>query len=262
MKIQFFSLIAMCFLLNMFASDIKILSGLTFEEMVVPGESLKGEILVYNSSDEENMIKTKMVDYFFYADGRNEYKEIGENKRSNANWIDITPKQFKIPPKAKAKINFEIKIPENDDLMGSYWSMLLIEPQKTIQKTEAQNEVGLDVVFRYGYQFITSLKDSDADIKILQKKICREDGKTYLVVDVENIGDVKITPKLWMDVFDDDGQQMGHFEQDAVRIFPTCSSRYHLDISNLKQGNYQALVVFDDDDHFAFGSEYQLEISE
>jgi hypothetical protein len=245
-----------------FCSDIKIMSSLTYEKEVNPGDVVAGSIDLYNSADSQRTVKSSLVDYLFYADGTNEYNPPGSISRSNANWIKITPSILTIAPKTKSSINFEITIPKDEKLTGSYWSMLLIEPQKKLEKTNIdENQVGLQTVLRYGYQIISNIANTgQKKLKVIKKQISIKDDKKIFILNVENTGEVKLTPKVWMDVFDEEGKKVDHLLGDEIRIYPTCSAKFLIDISSLKKGKYQALIVFENEKGSVFGSQYSFEL--
>ena len=58
------------------------------------------------------------------------------------------------------------------------------------------------------------------------------------------------------------GEPAGKIEGERWRIFPGTSVRYRFDVSSLKQGVYNALIVFDNKDASVFGAQYKLNVTE
>ena len=51
---------------------------------------------------------------------------------------------------------------------------------------------------------------------------------------------------------------IGRFEGRRKRIYPSTSVRYTVDLSNVPQGTYKALVVADSGGDYIFGANYTL----
>jgi len=97
-------------------------------------------------------------------------------------------------------------------------------------------------------------------IKFLDKKLFSQDGKTILQMDIENIGERWLTPTLWVELYDNQGTELGRFESGKRRIYPSCSVRYKVDLTDVPEGKYKALVVADNGDEYVFGAKYDLGI--
>lgn len=242
----------------LYSNQLKMPSMMTHEKTVSPGQKLQGSIPLVNTGDEILRVKIYPVDYLFSADGTNQFLEPGTQSRSNANWLTFTPTYVEIPPHKSAQISYNFQIPEDTSLTGTYWSLLFIEQQGESSKTlQEEDQLAIQTVIRYGFQLITHLENSGKyALKILDKKLLQREGKKVLLVDFENTGTRRLTPQVWVDIFDLQGQAKGHFEGKKMRVYPSCSVRCEIDVTPLPRGSYQALVVFDQGESTVFGAQY------
>jgi hypothetical protein len=246
--------------------EISIVGGLTREAIVRPGDTLEGKILVGNTTTKEKHVKAYQTDYLCYADGRNSYGEPGSCSRSNAAWITVTPEQFTIPPEGSGTLYYTIRVPNSDELVGTYWSMLMIEPliddtPEVIAGDDDEPRVAIRTVMRYGIQMVTHIGSTgEQSVKFGDKQLVASDARRLLKVDVESTGERSLTPLLWAELYDADGVSIGRFEGQRMRIFPMCSVRYNIDLSGVPVGTYNALIVADNGDDSVFGTQAKLQI--
>jgi len=248
------------------AGGITVIGGLTRYASLKPGGKTEGRILVRNLGTEPQEVKAFQTDYLFYADGRNLYDPPGSNPRSNASWITFTPSQFTVAPQDTVIINYTLQVPQDATLTGTYWSMLMIEPLATSLTAPAAEKdklkFSVQTILRYGIQLIADIDgaDSTSSIKFPRQQLIKKDGKCLLVLDIENTGDRYLTPLVWAELFDSEGISLGRFEAGRQRVYPTCSSRFQIDLTQLSTGKYDALIVADNGDEAVYGAQLKLEI--
>ncbi len=260
---------------------VSVIGELTREESVQPGEKFEGTIKLRNTGETTCQVEVCQKDYSFHADGSNLYGDPGSAARSNASWLTVSPKRLTIPPKEDALVHYSGQVPQvtelasissgleildGSDLIGTYWSMVMIEPVPEAVAGTAEDETG-DVKFgiqtkvRYGIQIVTNIGDTGTPkIKFLDKKLVNREGKTILQLDIENTGERWLSPEVWVELYDSGGVQVGRFEGGKKRIYPTCSVRHKVDLTGVPKGRYNALVVVDNGDQYVFGARYDLGI--
>ncbi len=246
--------------------DISIVGGLTREAIVRPGDTLEGKILVSNNTTKEKQIRAYQTDYLCYADGRNTYGEPGSCERSNATWITVAPEQFAIPPEGSGTLYYTIRVPTEGELVGTYWSMLMVEPltedsPEVVAGGEGEPRVAVRTVMRYGIQMVTHIGNTGREsMQFGPKQLAADGTRRMLKVDVENTGERSLGPLVWAELYDTEGASIGRFEGQRMRIFPLCSVRYNIDLSGVPAGTYNALVVADNGDDNVFGTQAKLQI--
>lgn len=247
-------------------AGVVIVGSLTREREAAVGESYQGVIFVRNPLDEPAEVKIYQTDYLFFSDGTSTYGEPGKIERSNAKWISFSPHRLVIPPQDKSAVEYTVKVPDDETLVGTYWSMLMVEeiskssPEASTPE-KGRVELGIRQVMRYGIQMLTHIGDTGTrKIKFLDKKLISQDGKTILQMDIENIGERWLTPTVWVELYNDQGIEVGRFESGKRRIYTSCSVRYKVDLTDVPKGKYKALVVADNGDEYVFGAKYDLGI--
>ena len=247
-------------------ANVSVIGKLTRIQSVSPGETYEGIILLKNKGANASQVKIYQTDYFFAADGTNVYGDPDTMPRSNGRWITFSPNLLMIPPNETASVYYTVTVPEETGLNGSYWSMLMVEPSSSagtqvLKAEEGKAELGLQVVIRYGVQIVTDIGDTGVrNIRFLDKKLVRSDTGKTLQLDIENIGERRLKPSLWTELYNTEGKNIGRFESEKKIFYPGCSVRYSLDLTEVPKGEYKALVIVDNGDENLFGAQYQLDI--
>lgn len=242
-------------LLLVLSCEAKVLVvGELIREMTVQvGQTYKGIILLKNDGEKTREVKLYQTDYLFFSDGTNIYGEPpGKLERSNANWLIFSPTWVEIPPGQTVSISYTLKVPNDDSLVGTYWSMLMIEPlgemedlalTKELSEGE-QTNVSVRQVIRYGMQFVTHIGDSGTrDLKLDWKM----EGRA-LQLDLENIGQRWLRPEIRVELYNKEGLLIGRFESKSGKmcIYPGTSVRHIIDLSDLPKGKYKWVAVLTD----------------
>jgi hypothetical protein len=280
-KKTLYLLLVLAILADTALAGVSVVGGLTREKALEPGATFEGTIQLQNTGETTCQVNAYQTDYLFYADGSNLYGEPGSAPRSNAQWFTISPKRLTIPPGEAASVHYSGQVPEirelasiNDDLqlmesvnlVGTYWSMVMVEPvpENDIEAVEGEAgkvKIGIQTKVRYGIQIITNIGDTGVrKIRFLEKKLANQEGQVTLQLDIENVGERWLSPTVWVELYGDEGTQVGRFEAGKKRVYPECSVRHEVDLSGVRKGNYKALVVVDNGDEYVFGAKYDLGI--
>jgi len=241
---------------------------LTRESTAQIGGTYRGTIVLRNSGEDPQELKLYQTDYLFFCDGTNRYGEPGKLKRSNADWVTFSPRQLTTPPEGRAVVNYTVEVPEDKSLTGTYWSILMVEligkdsPESAVAPEDGRVRVGVRQVVRYGIQMVTHIGDTGSPKPrfIGTKLLAKKEGGRVLQVDLGNEGDRWMKPLLWVELFNEEGRSLGKFQGGQLRIFPGTSVRYQVDLSDVPEGQYKALVVGDAGGDNVFGARYSLKI--
>ena len=227
-----------------------------------PGERAEGALTIHNNSTASQRVKVYLNDYLFYLDGSNVYGEPGSVPRSCAAWLTLAPKHFTIPAKDEISVDYVVTVPDSSALTGSYWCMVMVEPVDVLEPpAPAGNErsISIRTVIRYGVQFVIDIGGGEKKIDILDGTLIAQDSGSILQLDVENTGQRWINPRVWTEIYRDQGSYLGRSESEHQSIYPGCSVRYSIPL-DLVAGDYFALVVIDDRDGEAWGAQYNIRI--
>ena len=254
--------------LSVFA-QVSVIGELSQDRDARPGESYNGVIVVRNDTNEPQEAKVYQTDYQFHFSGTNNYGEPGSQLRSNAKWVSFSPSFITLPPQGTMAINYTVTIPkeaEGKKLVGTYWSMLMVEgvqkgsAESSLPQKEKQAQMGIMQTIRYGIQIATSITSTGVrkvDF-VAVKLVTKDDGKKALQVDIENSGDIGMRPDVYVELFDEQGISKGKYYGVKYRIYPGTSVRQSIELSSIPKGTYKALVVVDAGGEDVFGAQYTL----
>jgi hypothetical protein len=262
-KILFFTLFFLI-LPNASFSDVSVIEGLTRQSPARPGERYEGTILLKNKGDSPSESKIFKRDYLFYADGRNIFGEPGIHPRSNAGWLSISPSRVTIYPGETVSIHYKVQVPDSPDLKGTYWSVVIVEPisetsPESIMSEKGKAQMGIRTVIRHAIQIVSNIGNTGTSrIRFLDKRLISDNGRRILEIDIENTGERWLSPSVWVELFNEQGRSIGKFEGTKFRIYPGCSVRQRIDLTDVPKGRYKTLIVADNEDENIFGTRLDL----
>lgn len=259
-------LLALLFITPLHAA-IAVLNGLTHEFKVIPGQTYEGVILLKNTEETPEKAKIYQTDYSFNALGQKFFPPPGSNSRSNSGWISFYPSLIDLPPQATLEVKFKIIVPDDPSLKGTYWSLLMVEQTPVLVKPATslagkEPSLSLNQVVRYGIQIITHIGETgERKIRIVSSRLVNQEGKYQLQLVVENVGERCLVPDLSLQLFDQQGEQIGQFTGGRWRLYPQTSALYQVDLGSLPENKYRALIFLDNHDDHVFAAQVNLNLS-
>ncbi len=247
-------------------ASVSVVGNLSRIANVKPGDSFEGVIVLKNIGQQAEDVRLSQTDYLFRADGSNEYGEAGKTPRSNAAWIVVSPSRLKLASGESQPVHYKGKVPMDPKLRGTFWSVIMVEPNTTPAITSEgkpqQVAVGLATTIRYAIQIITEIgQNGTRSLEVQDKRIVKSAGKRVLHLDIGNDGESMLTPMVTVELFDKNGASNGRFDARRARIFPHCSIRAEVDLSDVPPGKYTAMVLLDSGSTQVMGAQYELEIA-
>ena len=240
--------------------SIVVLNGLTHENTTTSGESYRGSIEVQNTAETEKSVKIYQRDYLFNFKGESRHDAPGTIARSNSGWITYNPELLVLAAGEKATIEFEVKVPQQDSLKGTYWSVIMVEgviPPDTTRKTG----VTINTAIRYAIQVVTHIGNSgSSDLQFLGLEMNEPGDKKSINVLLENTGERQLKPTLALELFDDNGKSEGVFKTESRKTFPGTSVKMTVNLEGIKPGKYTGVLVADCDQDHVFGTNISLEL--
>jgi hypothetical protein len=238
-----------------------VVNGLTHEVQLLPGEKFQGTIQLLNNSSITESCRIYQTDYFFKNTGESWYEKTGTIQRSNGSWIKVSSRLVTLNYNVTTAVNFEVTIPSDSTLKGTYWSVIMIEGITPPDTAKTRNGLTINSVIRYAVQIITHIGDTGTrELKFINVNLIKNNPVTGLDIDMENPGERALRPKVSVELFDGNGLTQGIFTTDPMRIFPGCSIRVRIPIEALKPGKYKGVLVAECEDDYIFGSNIEVEI--
>ena len=255
------------FVLNLFVAaplqaGVAVLNGLSHIYQSNSGELVKGWIEIQNSEDTDQAVKLYQRDYLFNCNGETHYNEPDSHSRSNASWIDLSSSYLILKPKEKTIIPFEIQVPWRDSLMGTYWSVIMVEGIDMLDSTKLSKGVHVRTALRYAIQIINTISSAKAQLDFVDVGLAKESGGRFLKVDIANSGQRYLRPELILELFDATGNSIGVFKSKKRKTFPGTSVRMHIPLEGVKSGDYKAVLLADCGEEDVFGLNLTLEMTD
>jgi len=256
--------ILICLFLVLFTSrafgSVEVLGSLKQNFTANPGETVKGEIRILNNETTDQEVRIYQTDLLYNLKDQTFYDEPKQHNRSNAQWMQYSPKTVVLKAKESRNIEYEIKIPAVDSLKGTYWSVLMVEGVTPIDPNQS-GDLNIRTVTRYAVQIITDMNNKGVgSLKFLEPTLIRtEDKKLFLAIDMINNGDHYISPELTMELYNEKGDLVKTITATKKGLYPTTSTRFRLDLEGLpSKKTYTAMIVAAGPDNDVFGLEYTL----
>ncbi len=249
-------------------AGVVVIGNLARTTSVKPGDNFEGVVFLKNTGAESSDVRLFQTDYTCQANGSNDYGTPGSAPRSNAEWITVSPTRVRLMGGETRPVRYKGRVPANSKLSGTYWSMLMVEPLSAPAATPAsapdQVAVGLQTSIRFGIQLVTEVgKASKASLQVRDKRLVfnPEAAKRSLELDIGNDGERLLIPAMSVELFDKTGASVGRFDAGRARIYPECSVRAKVDLSDIPAGKYAAMVLLDSGESQVLGAQYDLEIA-
>ena len=246
------------------SADIVIDGRLTHELEVEPGSTHAGSIVVRNNGSGAEEVKLYQTDYRSTSGGEHFYEDPGTLPRSNADWISFSPNRFSIPAGESYTISYSIRVPLDQSMEGTYWSVLMIEgiPDTSVESSEFDPEqvgIGINTVLRYAFKIVTHVGASGTvDPKITGVAMRQDEGQRTLVVALENIGTRLLRIQVWAELYDGSGEFIGRYDGEYLALYPGSSLPFQINLTAVPAGSYTTLVVVDSGNNNVFGASFPL----
>ncbi|WP_297099469.1 hypothetical protein [uncultured Draconibacterium sp.] len=261
----FLFFIPLLFITSIFSNrsyaNIVVLNGLTHENIAEAGEGYRGAIQVQNAGTEPQSVKVYQRDYWYAFSGESRHDEAGTLARSNAAWIKYSPTLLTLQPNETAMIDFEVSVPADDTLKGTYWSVIMVEGIQP-EDTAASSGVKIHTAIRYAVQVITNIGNTGKrDLQFLGMELTSNENETQVLnVAIENTGERILKPELNLELFNAEGESIGVFKAERRKTYPTTSVLLSLPLEGVKPGEYAAVLIADCDEDNIFGTNLTLEL--
>ena len=237
-------------------AQIVVTSGLNSEAVLRPGESNRFAIGVTNTGGEARTASIRFVDHQV-IDGDNQFLEPGKLERSLANWL-ITRPSVSLEPGESITLFVDVQVPSNVNNGGTYWGVLLIEPDEATQPTEMadvnrERGEGDDVMIHFRYRIRTAIQlvvnlpgNEKPQIDLRDPVVTRTPaGTIQLSVAIANEGGRWArSSTLNLAVYEaQTGSKVMTSEESVARLYPGSNRRATFDMGDLEPGKYQLVLL-------------------
>jgi len=243
-------------------AGISVVNGLIHEYKIEEGKSYRGIIEIQNIGETAQVVRILKNDFSCNSEGQVFYEEPVKHKRSNAGWIKLRTTDVVLSPGEKYSLVYQVDVPDRLSLSGSYWSVIMVEPVEEVKLDKKVNTLNVITQVRYAVQVIcTTLQPAKAEVKFNKTVITKIEGSRYLVVDLEDTGELFHRAKVTGEFYDaGSGARKGVYKSNLQSLFPNTSRRYMIDITDLEAGKYKGVLLADCEGENVFGLDMMLNI--
>lgn len=249
-------------LLGLASAQVRVVNDLTHLHQVQPGDLLRGAIEVENRGAEPATVRVYRRDYRFEADGASHFPEPGTLPRSNAPWLRVFTPLATLAGGERAELVYEMQVPADADLAGTYWSLLMVEVQPPAIENATSGAQVREVV-RYGVQVVAELPGAAApELAFAEPALQRDDaGASRFELALANRGERRTQPAMTLELYSPEGALLQRVEAPTKTLYPDTSVRHRFELGALASGRYLALVIADGA-HGAVAGQYTLDVKE
>jgi len=227
-----------------------------------PGGTYRGSIAIRNPGADVAQVKLYQTDYLFSADGKNAFDAPGSLARSNAAWLRLNREQVTVAPDSVATIDYEVRVPVDSGLSGTYWSVVMVQELPPAEAAGAPRAgVKLGQTLRHAIQIVTEVGDTArSEIAFLNARVVGEGAQRQLDIDLANTGERWLRTDIWLELHDSRGRVVGRFAAPRRRTFPGTSVRNRIELGAAPAGKYLGLLVADGGRNDLFGMQIELDL--
>lgn len=240
-------------------ASVEVVGGLKHSKTAMPGEVYKGQIKIQNSGTSPQEVRVYQTDMMYNYEDYTLYEEPVTHDRSNANWIQFSPRTTILQPQEVQYIQYEVRVPAGDSLKGTFWSILMVEGVNPIDPNQ-QGKLLISTVTRYAVQMITELADPGIGaLKFLEPSLIHEGEDLFLAIDILNVGEHYISPEVSVEFFDEQGVSIKKIIIPRKGLYPNTSTRFRTKLEGLESNKtYKTLIIAAGKEEDVFGLEYTL----
>lgn len=239
-------------------AGISVVGSLDRLHIADPGEVIRGEIEIHNTSDEQALVRVDVVDQLINAQGQARYLPAPTHDRTLAHYIQLMPPEQMIAPRARARVGFEVKLPtlaERPELAGAYWAVLMVrqESMERFVDISQKDRWMIEQRFQTAVRITTAVRGQASTALLFQSPVLRlsreadPSADPMFSFEAHNAGERLLDVALVGELFDADGQSLGRTVLGQVKIYPGSHRRIEwvLEEANADVPNHpaEALVI-------------------
>jgi hypothetical protein len=241
------------------SANVVVLNGLTHIHKSPSGNIITGVVKLKNTKNTEQRVIIYFNDLFQECGKETILTTDSTHLNSISKWFSTNINERVLKANEEYELLYTINIPNDVELKGSFWGVLMVEIEKPIKEDELEYGVKLESKVRYGIQIIADINERvPSELEFYNVEIDEVDSSKIINVDVQNNGIFFVQPTLILEVFNEDGEQAKKLEVKFKKIYPNSCKAFSLDISDLPKGTYTAVLVADyGENMFAIDLEFE-----
>ncbi len=225
------------------------------EFIVSPGDRFTGTIPVTNITDEPVVLRIYLGDWLRIPGSTEGYvidEERGNEVRSFVDWMIFSPERMTLETEETRDVNWEINVPEDRTLEGSYWGVIIIEripeEEPDIEVAEGETVIGITTIWRYAIQIFSTIEGTEIrEATFTSFSMEQAEGGFDAVAVLENRGNIYMKPDVWLEMTDIAGEVVYGQEHKERTVLPASAREFEFELRDLpiESGEYMIMIYAD-----------------
>ncbi len=244
-------------------AKVVVITGLSASHSAPVGGVVQGAITVRNDGEAPWTGTVSLSDYHTDVE-RSYFPPPGTVARSSAGWMTVEPTTLTLAPAERAVIRYELRVPDDPSLRGSYWNNVVI---RDLDTSDMQASASSDPRFTLKAQYETAVRistdvgaEAPAEVKFHTVALHGEADAPKLQIDLENTGERWMKATAQVELYGEDGARLGPFVAGPKSLYPGSEVRLDVALAPLASGDYVAVIIADGGDVGAFGTRKHLRV--
>jgi LysM repeat protein len=199
------------------------------------GQKKTDAVVVKNVKEETVVIKLYAVDATTTSEGTFALLPEDAERKDVGSWVKLPGNEFEIAPGTEVRIPFTIEIPPNADA-GDHMGGIITQEIETAEDNTQVGNMGIKIISRVGLRIYETVpgevkkgfeitrfdwKMGPSGIKSIVKDILDINQKTFFFTGIKNKGNVRISPRITIDVKNIFGMTVAHIDKSVIEsVFP------------------------------------------
>jgi hypothetical protein len=241
------SLLVFSFIATPFSAQttVGLAPGMVVQEFQ-PGQPLQVEFSVSNGTGAPMEMRGSVTDWWYNENNEKIFDPPSNSPQSAANWIEVVPRVFTVPPKSHARFKIVITPPSNAS-PGGHYAAVFVETKPELTKPATPEHKALFTNVRLGaLVLLTTANTAKYDIVVDDAVLTPPTQSHNLKVDVllENKSNTQIFPQAQLAVLNEKNEVVAKAEGETKRFLP--QQKDHVSVTwdgSLPPGDYNAILT-------------------
>lgn len=242
-------------------ATITVVNGMTHEYNAANGSVFNGEITIKNLGKTPARVLFYKNDLKHTCQGETQFIEVTDNKRSAANWIELSNNEITLNPEEEITATYRLTVPKEGNFDGSFWGCVMVEEAEAPDTTNRQKGIRVRSLIRYAVQIIANFARQEKNLDILTPSIDSVDIGNVMNVNIQNTGNTLMKPVVVLELYDDLGSVIKRIEVPTQKIYPDMCKNFQLELNGVPKGKYTGVLVADCGEEDIYGLNVTVDLT-
>ena len=262
MKTRIILIVTLIFLTKSLFAEVAITNGLTHVYNGISGNVISGEIILVNTTEIQQRVTFDIQDAIYSCSATRIFSNETTHDFSSKKWFIASTMEKVLQAKEKYVYRFSIVVPKDQNLRGTYWSVVMVNVENPIDESVVKNGVKLNTKIRYAvglYTNVNSFDSVDLDFDTINLNKTENSDKKDLDIKILNKSLFIQGIKLTLEVYNDKGVKIYETTTGRNLTIPGACRSFKIELTQVPKGKYQCVLIADSKEEFV-GTNLSLNI--